>query len=161
MRIVIKNADFSSVSIGKVIEDLSFSFSITNENVNENVLNPPSVALTSSALVASPENNDGTTIYLAESSGSTFDVRVNNKNRWVTDFFEVTEGMIINLTSWYSGGEANTPNVVCFDENKNVMNPPNGCWSGSSYIIPSGCHYIKFQSSQIRLNQGASGTMPQ
>lgn len=160
MRVVIKGADFENVSIGKVVKDLSFSFSITNENVSDYLLNPPTVSLTNSILGAANTNNNGTIIYIGTSSDASITASPNNPNRWVSDFIPVVAGMTIDLSTWYRGGET-TPIIICFDSDKNIMNQPNGAWgSVGSYVIPSGCAYIKLQSQQMKLGQGASGTMP-
>ncbi len=160
MRVIIKGADFENVSIGKVIKDLSFSFEITNENVGEYLLNRPTVSLTTSSINASDQNNNGTIVYIGGSTDVTITESPNNPNRWVSDFIPVDEGMTINLSKWYRGPET-TPILICFNSEKQVMNQPNGAWSTSnSYVIPSGCAYIKLQSQQMRLGQGASGTMP-
>lgn len=160
MRVVIKGADFENVSIGKVVKDLNFSFSITNENASNYLLNPPTVSLTSSSLSADDSNNNGTIVYIGTSSDASITASPNNPNRWVSDFIPVIAGMTIDLSTWYRGSET-TPILICFDSEKNIMNQPNGVWgSAGSYVVPANCAYIKLQSQQMRLGQGASGTMP-
>lgn len=153
MRMIIKNADFSSVSIGKVVKDLSFSFTAEdgNDAINAFFINYNNGSFTRA------------TIYLGNSgnpvTGST------SNGRTVTDFIEVTGGMKINLQRVYA--PSNSPTVIAFDADKNILSSKCRWETGYApytYIVPEGVKYIKLQSQGIETTYPyttCSGTMPQ
>lgn len=153
MRIVIKNADFSSVSIGKVTKDLSFNYvgddirDFPWDNISDKTVALPWVGGLSS-------NVTGTTILLATSEASSYTVLTNNNNRIVSDFIEVVPGMVI--TSKIITGTNNIPFIVCYNANKEALGPSStyNQWSESviekTFTIPEGVKYIKIQSSGIK-----------
>lgn len=161
MRLIIKNSDFSSVSIGKVLKDISFS--VDSSNYKDYFLNPP--YNTNLPQYSYDGNCDGVTQYSASSGDSSYTLYENDKNKFQTDFISVTEGMTIELK--YLHGGNNCPVLVCFNSAKQPLVPANGTnavWfaeiMSGTFVIPSGCSYIKIQTSIIRSDSAIVGTMP-
>lgn len=162
MRMVIKNADFSSVSIGKVYKDLSFSYD-TDAKLRE--IPWLNVVDTTADFPWTENNNASNTLILVANSSSSSYSTMTDKTRFVTDYIEVVQGMTI------TGKFANTntvPTIVCFDENKNTLGPSstycswiNGTAS-FTFTVPAGVKYIKLQCSSIYASSGYKfvGTMP-
>lgn len=111
MRVIIKGADFSEVSIGKVVKDLSFEVSantvkgvsgFTNwDSVNESTISEPVYRIDT-------ENN---IVYYG-----------NKSLRLHTDFIEVVGGMTITAKAFSSNGNGEViPNIVCFDKDKQLF----------------------------------------
>ena len=82
MRVIIKNADFSAVSIGKVIEDLSFK--IDTNNVTSKFVNWNGTSSSSIQYYVINNGELGTT---------------ENGNRIRTDYIKVVPGMDILLNN--------------------------------------------------------------
>lgn len=113
MRVIIKGADFSKVSIGKIVKDLSFEVSantvkgvsgFTNwDSVNESTISEP--------------------VYRIDTNNNI--VYYGNKSlRLHTDFIEVVGGMIITAKAFSSNSGANNeiiPNIVCFNKDKQLF----------------------------------------
>jgi hypothetical protein len=140
MRVVIKGADFSSVSIGKVVEDLSFSFKATDGVAAINEFFP---TYNSGSPISAPYyvGTNGSEVTL-EASGSS--------SRVVSDYHKVSEGMSVVMS--YLSNPFSGPIVICFDENKNILS--SKCFWNSDQInktitIPSGVSYVKFQTNYI------------
>ena len=170
MRIIIKNADFSSVSIGKVVKDLSFSFDSSNGA-------GPGKGHGDNATINAffPNWNNGTpteTEYYSGSEGGTVTMAGTTANRIVSDFHEVSEGMLISL-SMVAGGSS-IPNIIAFAADKSTIVSSACKWGSgvhmdSSLVVPEGVKYIKFQTGATtggmdNLANGyttASGTMPE
>ena len=165
MRVIIKNADFSEVSIGKVVKDLSFDYPNSSALRNAPWENGP-VATT-----ALPWNDGmySSTSYLSAAEDAAQYTPVTNAHRLVTDFIEVVEGMII--TSNLMGGSDNLPVLICYDSTKNVLGPSSTYtkWNKSTYLenwtftVPAGVKYIKIQSTGIlnTVDQILKGEMPE
>lgn len=139
MRIVIKNADFSSVSIGKVIKDLSFSFDSADGVAAINAF--------------FPNYNSGTptnTTYYTGASGSTVTEAGTTNARLVTDFIEVEPGMIINAVS-FDRGSASEPSLIAFNASKEIISSACGyveligSYKLVNFVIPDNVKYIKLQ----------------
>lgn len=169
MRIVIKNADFSSVSIGKVVKDLSFSFDSAN-GAGSGEGHGDIVTINAFFLNFNSGTPTATTIY-AGSEGGTVTTVDNSPNRFVSDFHEVSEGMIIN--AYQFGHDNNSPNIIAFDEDKNIVSASCKWVSSTSpydatFVVPNGVKYVKFQQGvstgpKNQLLNGftkASGIMP-
>ena len=143
MRIVIKDADFSAVSIGKVIEDLSFTF-LPSSFVNY--------------LSDTTPNFTAVTYFVGSSTSENLSTAT-NANRGISDFIKVIPGMQIKFEGTWSN-TSTTPSIVAFDGNKNVL-PPSKCgWTteSSSFIVQQGVAFIKLQSSGV--TGECVGTMP-
>lgn len=140
MRIVIKGADFSAVSIGKVVEDLSFSFKASDGVDAINAFFPTYNS-------GSPE----TAPYYTGSSGSEVTIDTSgSSSRVVSDYHKVSEGMSIVMS--YLTNPSSGPIIICFDENKNILS--SKCFWNAEQInktitIPSGVSYVKFQTNYI------------
>ena len=146
MRIKIKNADFSSVSIGKVEKDFSFAY-VGSEKLKTtpwvNVINPAA----NLPWTSGGTNLSDITFLLASSSSSSYSTLTNNQ-RMLSDYIEVVEGMIIttNLKNTDT-----VPLIVCYDANKNALGPSSTycLWKTSSaeysstFTIPAGVKYIR------------------
>ena len=140
MRIVIKDADFSDVSIGKVVEDLSFLFTAADGVDAINAF--------------FPNYNSGgtiqdTTCYIG-SEGGTVSPQTKH-NRLVSDFHEVVEGMTVKTLFVISGGDT-VPAIVAFDASKNVIS--TACmwineYTQKTYIVPANVKYLKFQTNAV------------
>lgn len=159
MRVVIKNADFSAVSIGKVIRDLSFNYS--NGTLLNAIMKNPIDEVTENGYDASSTHNAAATYYVGSSGSESFSV-VTNANRIVSELIEVVEGMVISST--VLNNTDSVPSIVCFDSDKNVLPPSKACWSYyntiNSFIIPSGVKYISIQTSKIKNATNIKGVMP-
>lgn len=165
MRIVIKNADFSAVSIGKVVKDLSFSYGVGGDKTMQE-LPWINISNTSAALPW----NDGNAIitstnYLAATDSSESYTTANNAHRIISDFIEVTQGMVIKSNS---SGATNVPSIICYNESKEALGPGNGyaCWyeinsNEKIYTIPAGVKYIKYQATEVASSQYFKGEMPE
>ena len=169
MRIVIKNADFSSVSIGKVVKDLSFSFDSSNGT-------GPGEGHGDNAVINEffPNWNNGTPTeaeYYSGTEGGTVTMAGITDNRIVSDFHEVSEGMLISL-SMVAGGSS-IPNIIAFAADKTTIVSSACKWGSgahmdSSLVVPEGVKYVKFQTPTTGAGVGnladgyttASGTMP-
>lgn len=154
MRLVIKNADFSSVSIGKVERDLSFQVSANSDGVvgfenwdGSAIVNTKGTVATISDGVVSYPN---TTLY----------------DRLYTDYIEVSEGMIISAASGSSVKSPSSsarviPVIVCFNENKELLtdasvyagyfdlltiDPDSENPTNIPFTVPSGVKYVKIQT---------------
>lgn len=146
MRVIIKGADFSEVSIGKVIRDLSFRVS-ANKGLPEGVHGFPN--WDESTQVANNvklyQINEG--VVQLPSVGSSA--------RLQSDYIEVSEGMIISADTSLVATSRMAPQVVCFDSNKNLFTDAavysayisSTNYSPLSFTIPAGVKYIKIQSS--------------
>ena len=162
MRIIIKGADFSANSIGKVGKDLSFAYNTDAElktipflNIVDRTANLPWTGDTS--------NVRAELIYLGSSSATSFTTNT-SAARIITDYIEVTEGMTIT-------GVFNTtnsvPTIICFDESKNVLGPSATytCWINGTdsftFTIPSGVKYIKLEVNSVSTGFYFRGTMPE
>ena len=139
MRIIVKNADFSEVSIGKVVIDLSFSFDAADGVDAINTFFPNYNSGT-------PSN---TTIYTGR-SGETVSASDSPTNtRLVSDYIQVRPGMIINTR--FAATVATTPLIIAFNNNKEIISGSCG-WNADntySYEVPSGVAYIKVQVSSV------------
>lgn len=162
MRLIIKNADFSSVSIGKVPKDLSFS--VDSSNYEDYFLNPPYD--TTLPQYAYDGNCDAVTQYNAQDGDNAYTLYENDKNRFQTDFIPVTEGMTIELK--YLQGGNSCPVLVCFNSAKQPIVPANettAVWfaeiTSGDFVIPNGCSFIKIQTSILRSDFAIKGTMPE
>lgn len=146
MRVVIKGADFSNVSIGDVIEDLSFVFK-NNEFTN---CNP------SAATGFNPAD-----IYVGGSSAEAFTISENNPNRGISDFIRVIPNMTLTFTGTWSN-TATVPSVVPFDASQNLLTPAKGFWTteGRSFVIPEGVYFVKLQASSYSGGGTCTGSMP-
>lgn len=152
MRVIIKNADFSDVSIGKVVKDLSFSFTAADgvDAINAFFPNYNSGTPTS------------TTIYVGSSGGSV--TTSSSANRSVSDYIPVIAGMTIKLN--FVASAATTPVLIAFNSNKEVIS--SSCvWETTNnpvtYTVPEGVAFIKVQVQTVVTgtnNTAASGTMP-
>lgn len=160
MRIVIENADFSSVSIGKRVKDLSFSYANGTAMLGILVNPPTGVSAVTSSISAGSGTNPTASYYTGSSSSETL-TAASNANRFVSDFIEVTEGMGISSTKL--GNTYTVPSIVAFDSGKNVLTPNKCAWSSGgalSYTVPSGVKYIKIQTSVLAVDTNITGTMP-
>lgn len=154
MRILIKGADFSEVSIGKVTRDLSFQVSANSTGVTgfenwdgSSIINTKgTVAIISNGIVSYPD----ITLY----------------DRLYTDYIEVCEGMIISAASGSSVKSPSSsariiPVIVCFNENKELLtdastyagyfdlltiDPDSTNPTNIPFTVPSGVKYIKIQT---------------
>lgn len=132
MRVKIKGADFSAVSIGKVLKDLSKSFDWNDgvEAQNEFFVN----------------YNSGTPTVITYYYGSSLPLgQTTNANRISTDFIETREGMKYTLEFWQN--TASVPSIVMFNENKEVI---DAGWANTQTaylngVIPANVKYIKLQ----------------
>ena len=171
MRIIIKNADFSQVSIGKVVKDLSFAFDSSNGagggtgHGDMDVIN-----------AFFPNFNSGSptsATYYSGSSGGTVTDAGTTVNRIVSDFIEVSEGMTITAERMPSGGSS-SPIMIAFDANKAIISSACMWASGTppyidTKVLPAGVKYIKFQTGASSTAIGSfedgypkcSGSMPQ
>jgi hypothetical protein len=110
MRVIIKGADFSEVSIGKVVKDLSFEVSANKikgvsgfTNWNEE----------SQIVVSEPIYRiSGETVYYG-----------NKSLRLHTDFIEVVGGMTVTAKAFSAnvGNNEIIPNIVCFNKDKQLF----------------------------------------
>ena len=140
MRVVIKGADFSSVSIGKVVNDLSFSFKATDGVA---VINEFFPTYNSGSPISAP--------YYIGASGSEVTLEASgSSSRVVSDYHKVSEGM--SIVMGYLTNPSSGPIIICFDENKNILS--SKCfWNpdkvNNTITIPSGVSYIRFQTNFI------------
>lgn len=150
MRIVVKGADFSAVSIGKVVEDLSFE--INKDNVADKMVNWNGTSASSVTYYQISDNQ------LSE---------ITNANRVRTDYIKVTPGMKIKFNK--ATNTATIPFVVSFDENKNVLGVDKcfvsdaGTLYDTEFTIPSGVSYIWVQLQVSAFTQAeflVKGIMP-
>lgn len=162
MRVIIKNADFSEVSIGKVVKDLSFSY--VGEALNNIFANPvDDWSLVIDALPydysAGQGHNEKATLYVGGSDAQSWTV-LNNANRFVTEEIEVCEGMqlTVHLNSTFP---TNMPSITCFDSDHQVLAPNVAASWTSPYTIPAGVKYVKFQFQGISTTTSVAGTMPE
>jgi hypothetical protein len=162
MRIIIKNADFSSVSIGKVVKDLSFNYS-NGVAVNGILLNPCTneLLITSSGYDFGSGSNVAATYKVASEGDSDWSSDTTTVNRGVSNFIEVSAGMIIR-GNHLTGGGSRVPTVVCYNSNKEVLPPSYALWGNLDlFTIPNGVSYIKIQINNIRSTSKIGGTMPE
>lgn len=151
MRIIINNADFSSVSIGKVEKDLSFSY-IGQEAIAAKLLNPP-YSITSTRIFAGPDINDRVDYPRASSGDQDYTMATNNPNRFITDFIPVKGGMVL---TYLCENTENVPVVTCYDSSQNILTPPDtySSWSTDTnvhtFTVPSGVAYVKFCMSSLQ-----------
>lgn len=147
MRIVIKGADFSEVSIGKVTKDLSFRVCAST---------------TAEGGVQGFANWDGTsktnTNLFKISDDSVFMDSNQSNARLQTDYIEVVKDMTVSATAeQLNGTNSIFPWIVCFNSNKTLLtdasvyavyDPLNTSGSRTiSFVIPDGVKYIKVQSN--------------
>lgn len=162
MRIIIKDADFSANSIGKVGKDLSFAFNTVDELRNMPWLN---IVDKTEALPWNEDmgNTSTITFYAATTSATTFST-ITNAARIISDYFEVVEGMQISVLT---NNTINIPTLLCFDENKNILGPSSTYteWLGTTgsfiFTVPSGVKYIQFQINTLDTGHYFRGTMPE
>ena len=156
---IIKNADFSSVSIGKVNKDLSFELC---GNTTDGVSgfpnwNPDTSTVVSARMYKIDESGETPIVYLPTFGGG---------ERLQSDYIEVSEGMIIFPNdSWPSilnpsGSTTINTSLACFDEDKNLLtdaslysvyrkyedssNTSRG--AGAPFTVPAGVKYIIIQT---------------
>ena len=150
MRVIIKNADFSAVSIGKVIEDLSFK--IDTNNVTSKFVNWNGTSSSSIQYYVINNGELGTT---------------ENGNRIRTDYIKVVPGMDILLNNCTN--TQSVPTIVCFNSNKHPLGV-SSCYitdttvANAHYTIPQGTAYIWIQIQALYLTTSAfliMGTMPE
>ena len=163
MRVIIKGADFSQVSIGKVVKDLSFEY-LSGSAINTILANPiDNVSYIDPSTGYTPgSHNASTTFYMASASDASYTV-MNNTYRLVSDFIEVTSGMTISgnrLT-----GRNVMPIIICYNKNKELIEPPVAKWTDDAnrtftYIIPNNVAYIKIQTEILYQDSSIKGTMP-
>lgn len=164
MRVIIKNADFSSVSIGKVTTDYSFSYK--GEQVNNILDNPVDdwsvvIAADPNAYPAGAGNNGNTTFYLGSNGATEYQVYADNPNRLTSDEIEVIEGMVITATP--KAGSTlpnNMPTIICYNAAHELLAPNVAASWSSPYTIPAGVKYIKFQFAGLSVSAEVAGVMP-
>lgn len=162
MRIVIKGADFSAVSIGKVTRDLSFELcgntidgisGFPNWDEDEQIVHA----------VKTYQIIDGV-VSLTSTLGE----------RLQSDYIEVCEGMTVTLSNVTDANASNGIRalLVCFDENKNLLTTAAtyAAWrdlrgsviNNSPFTIPSGVKYIRLQCVKTTTTNKNifTGTMP-
>ena len=171
MRVVIKNADFSGNSIGKVGRDYSFT-AVGNRPDGIKLYENWALNGQGTAYVIS------TKLYVIDTSGDDDLVLFDNtedRSRLLTGFIEVIPGMTIarnNMPSinFISDG-ITIPYLVCFDENKQLLAdaesyatyiPIGGTIVNRDFTIPAGVKYVRCQTA-ISNDSGTnivSGNMP-
>lgn len=148
MRIIVKGADFSNVSIGKVIKDLSFNYN-TLQLVNSVLTNP-----IDDLSVVDPVNgygagngHNGSVTYYGAAEGDANYQSYTNKYRFISNLIEVAEGMVIT----YNMLTSMTPLFIFYSDKNTMIIPPQGYWGSDTgtFTIPSGVKYIRFQTSKI------------
>lgn len=159
MKLVIEGADFSAVSIGKVIKD--FSFKYVGVVAISSILKNPPTSQSEERHDASSSGNSVALWYRATSGDSAFEIR-NTADRFASNLIEVTEGMTIILD--YIENGSTCPGLVAFDENKNVLPPNYASWivgnTSLTYNVPSNVRFISIQASAIKPNSIVRGSMP-
>lgn len=162
MRIVIKGADFSANSIGKVGRDLSFEFTWEDTSWIQN----SGIPATLTGLISSGSPYGGADWYEGSNGGNTWEKRINNNNRFASFPIEVTAGMLIRVV--WIGNTATVPTVLALDSDKNPLTPcntTNALWQTDSdshyFTVPQGASYIIVTASQMRPGTKVTGTMPE
>lgn len=149
MRVIIKNADFSSVSIGKVEKDLSFDY--------QGVLQLKTFPWVNANLSAPLPWTDGNLLiadYLSAADSAESYTQQHNAARLVSDYIEVTEGMVIetNCKNTY-----NVPAIICYNANKEALGPSstyclwktNNEYNYARFTVPAGVKYIVVNFMEI------------
>lgn len=154
MRVIIKGADFSEVSIGKVTRDLSFRL----------VSNSTEVTIASAEDEVGYKNySDGTLervyVYRIEEEEGRLKVILGNSksDRLQTYPIEVVPGMSISFvdTGNVSTSSSIIPNLVCLDGDKNLLSDPSTYAAYIPYsqpsvnmpfIVPNGVKYVIIQA---------------
>ena len=163
MRIAIKGADFSAVSIGKVTRDLSFELcGNTVDGISSDFLNWDEDEQTVHN-VHTYQIVEGV-VSLTSSYGE----------RLQSDYIEVCEGMTVTFGNVTDANASNGIRalLVCFDENKNLLTTAAtyAAWrdlggstiNNSPFVIPSGVKYIILQCQKTTTTNKNifTGTMP-
>ena len=165
MRLIIKGADFSTVSIGKVVKDLSFEYH--HEDCVEWLTNPPTVSpIVFPVSAGTEESNNSSTVYYAASSSDSSYRYTDNQHRYTSDFIEVTPGM--KIKGLYTTGTATVPTIVCFDSSMNNPLTPISIYAywgntsddGWAFTIPNNVKYIKIQINTLFSGGKILGEMP-
>lgn len=168
MRVIIKGADFSNVSIGKVVEDLSFRVS-ANPLAEEGVhgfMNWDEDSQTVTTSNASYRITDGV---VSQASGI---------SRLITGFIKVIPGMIVSLV----GGQTNINSsssiysiISCFNANKELLTNASiyAAWMNKTspytlnnipFTVPEGVAYIRIMSNSNATTAAQNiyiGSMPE
>ena len=171
MRIVIKDADFSAVSIGKVYRDLSFNYPNT-ASLKADFPWANVISRTAALSWNQSSGNLSNTTFLGASSGdNAYTPYTNNNARLVSDYLEVCPGMVIHFNHFIN--TATIPVIVCYDENKTPLGPSASYskWVTStsaddtSFTVPDGVKYITFCVTSLDDFSGGSnyirGEMPE
>jgi hypothetical protein len=166
MRIVIKDADFSAVSIGKIGEDLSFNFN--SSNYNDWMVNPPVNPITQEDLASgvnagSTKSGNGDATCYQGSNGDSSYTTYTGPGRFVSKDIPVVPGMKVTFTA---DNTTTIPVIVCLDSSKQAMTPVNttNCaWAAVSQVftIPAGCAFIQLSIAKIASWTSFVGTMPE
>lgn len=165
MRIIVKGADFSNVSIGKVIKDLSFNYN-TLQQMNSLLANPVddlSLVDPTDGFAAGGRgggHNGSATYYGAESGDSQYQ-SATNEYRFISNLIEVTEGMVITYTA--IDGSSSLPTFICYSDENTLIVPPVAYWGSfnGTYTIPAGVKYIRFQCAHLYSYATLKGDMPE
>ena len=162
MRVIIKNADFSGVSIGKVVRDLSFNYD-TLQEMNSILTNPVddlSVVDPTDGYGAGSGHNGSATYYWASSGDQEYTPNT-NQYRFISNKIEVSEGMKITYTA--IDGASDLPTIICYSEEDTLIVPPEAFWGSfnGEYVIPSGVKYIRFQCAHLYGYATIKGEMPE
>lgn len=161
MRIIIKDADFSEVSIGKIVKDLSFSYD-NGTKVLGILVNPPTGVSVVSQIYSADSGVNPAAKYYNGSVDSAELTETNNAYRYVSELIEVSPGMVI--TGSTIPNTTGNPSVVAFDYNMDVLTPSECAWSNDgafSYTVPNGVKYISFQMVILSPFASLTGTMPE
>ena len=168
MRVIIKGADFSNVSIGKVTKDLSFRIS-ANPLATEGVHGFTNWDEENQTVLTSD------TAYKV--SGSTVS-QSNGTSRLITDFIEVIPGMAISLFRGQTNinGSSSTYAIIsCFNSNKELLTNAStyAAWMDRTspynlnnipFTVPEGVAYIRIMSNSNTTSDGQNiyiGSMPE
>ena len=144
MRLVVRGADFSAVSIGKVYKDISFD--LDYQEIISILENPP----------YNPAATPSSTSY------GTF----NNNARFITDYIPVVEGMTIIFQGLCGGNSV--PAITCYDSSKTIKTPPQtySIWSNddsvrAEFVVPAGVSFIRATFERLTANTKLERTMPE
>lgn len=168
MRVIIKGADFSNVSIGKVVEDLNFRIS-ANSLAEEGVYGFMNWDEDSQTVTTSDAIYRITDGVVYQGSGS---------SRLITDFIKVIPGMIVSLKggqTYINGSNSIISIISCFNANKELLTDASiyAAWMNNTspymlnnipFTVPEGVTYIRIISNNntTSVNQNIYiGSMPE
>lgn len=170
MRLVIKNADFSGVSIGKVVKDLSFEYDAHNLSWLQQAT-PPSYSDIDAAGAdgIAAGSSYGVSSYWKGSNGDADWVKVESGSARFTSIpIEVSEGMVITLKRMANTSDA-CPVIECLNSEGEPLSTPSGtvaAWNTDdmtdvTFTIPANTKYIMVIFAKVYKWSSVKGVMPE